>query len=370
MRKTARSLSGERLRKAVECGTPDRVPLALRLEYAAAYWAGVSFSEFALNPGKASEAIEQVYGKIGGWDAVEASWTLGTRWSKIEAAKVQIPGVDFHEQLPHRMLDIPVMKPEDYDVVVKSGMYGLLSVLLSRLGKRFDAGVEKKIFTSFAPIYKHWEVERGVPVYRGGMVRLPFVQFSMCRTWRGIAQDILKRREKVKEACETVWRDTVKMGETQSKIVGCSYVFIPCGRASATFLSERLFLEYFFPYLKGAVEELVRDGFTPRLHCDADWAPFLEYFLELPKRRCVLELGRTTSIRRAKEILGGHMCLYGDVPRDLLSSGSAAKVETYVAKLIGDVGRDGFILANDDIVPHNAKFENVKMLIDAGKKYG
>ncbi|MEE9586229.1 MAG: uroporphyrinogen decarboxylase family protein [Nitrososphaerales archaeon] len=365
-----RSLLKERLHKSIQCGTPDRIPIAVRLEYAAATWTGMNFADFALDPRRASEAMELVYDKLGGWDAVDASWTLGTRWSKLEAAKVQLPGVDFSEQLPHRIEDYPVMNPEDYSVAVKEGMYGLLAILMSRLGRKFDEDIEKEVFTSFTPIYRHWEEDRGIPVYRGGMVRPPFVQFSMWRTWRGIAQDLLRRREMLKEAGEAVWEDMVKMGENQSRIVGCNFVFIPCGRVSATFLSERLFLEYFFPYLKMTVEELVRDGFTPRLHCDTDWAPFLEYFLELPKKSCILELGHTTSIKRAKEILGGHMCLYGDVPSNLLSSGSPAKVEAYCKKLIDDVGRDGFILANDDIVPHNAKFENVKMLIDAGKKYG
>tara|TARA_B100001971_G_C17912353_1_gene393517 strand:- start:333 stop:641 length:309 start_codon:yes stop_codon:yes gene_type:complete len=98
--------------------------------------------------------------------------------------------------------------------------------------------------------------------------------------------------------------------------------------------------------------------------------PFLEYFLELPKKSCIIELGLETNFNRAKEILGGHMCLYGNVPIKLLLTGSPFKVEEYCRKLIEDIGYDGFILANDDIVPHNAKFENVKMLVEAGKKYG
>jgi uroporphyrinogen-III decarboxylase len=242
--------------------------------------------------------------------------------------------------------------------------------MIGRLGRKFDEDMEKNVFNSFAPIYKHWIENRGVPVLRGGMVRPPFVQFSMWRTWRGIAQDLLSRKEKLKEVSDAVWKDLVKIGENQSKIVGCNYVFIPCGRASATFLSEKLFLEYFFPYLKMIVEELVKDGFTPRLHCDANWMPFLEYFLELPKKSCIIELGLETNFNRAKEILGGHMCLYGNVPIKLLLTGSPFKVEEYCRKLIEDIGYDGFILANDDIVPHNAKFENVKMLVEAGKKYG
>ncbi len=364
------SLLHERLHRAIMCDTSDRIPITIRLEYAAASWTNVSYREFALDPWKASEAIEIIYDKIGGWDAVDASWTLGTRWSKLEVAHVQLPVESSSEQIPHRIVDQPVMRSEDYDIVLKGGINDLLAILMSRLGKRFDSNLEKNVFTSFTSVYRHWDQEKGVPVYRGGMVRLPFVQFSMWRTWRGIAQDLLRRADKMKEACESVWKDILEMGKKQSRTVGCNYIFIPCGRASATFLSERLFLEYFFPYLKMIVKELVSDGFIPRLHCDTNWEPFLEYFLELPKGKCILELGRSTSIKRAKELLGGHMCLYGDVPQNLLIAGSPTKVEGYCKKLIESVGFDGFILANDDIIPHNAKFENVKMLVDAGKKFG
>ncbi len=358
-----------RLREAINCRKPDRIPIALRIEYAAALWAKISFSEFALNPKKASDALEYSFNTIGGWDLIDASWTLGTRWTKLEATKVEMPGTDFSDKLPHRVIDYPVMKHEDYDFILKEGINSLIVQLMKRLGKKYDENSENTVFKSFTPIYRHWE-NKGVQVYRGGMVRPPFVQFSMWRTWKGIAKDFLSRKEKLKEVSDLVWKDLVKIGENQSKIVGCDFVFIPCGRASTTFLSERFFLEYFFPYLKSSVKELVNNGFTPRIHCDGDWLNFLEFFLELPKKSCILELGHETSIEKAKKILGGHMCLYGNVPRKLLLSGSSSKVEEYCKKLIENVGKDGFILANDDIVPYNSKLKNVKMLIESGKKFG
>jgi len=360
----------ERLQRAVECANPDRVPIALRLEYVAATWVGMNFSDFALNPAKASRAIEYAFDRIGGWDGVDAAWTLGTRWAELEPVKVLLPGVDLPPHLPHRVVEEPVMKPEDYDIAVKEGMYRLYSVLIGRLGRRFDADFEKDVFSRFTPIYRHWEEVKSAAVFRGGIVKLPLMQFSMCRTWRGLASDLLKLPEKVKEACDATWMDTVAMGEAQSRLVGCRYVFIPCGRASATFLSKRLFLKYFLPYLKSAVEKLVEDGFTPRLHCDTDWTPFLEYFLELPKKSCILEIGPPNSLAYAKKVLGGHMCVSGDIPQSLLVAGGPRSVTIYCKRLMDEVGRDGFILANNDIVPHNARFENVKALVEAGKMYG
>lgn len=363
------SNSKERVFKAIECSSPDRIPIALRIEYAAASWIGLKYSEFALNPTKASEALESAYRRIGGWDIVDASWTLGTRWSRLEAAEVQIPGINSREQYPHRVIDSSIMFSEDYHKIINDGIQKTVSTLMKRLNKVYTPVIEKDIFKSFTHIYKHWG-DIGAIVYRGGMVRLPFVQFSMWRTWKGIAQDLLRRRELLKEVCETSWKDFVDIGKKQSKIVGCNFVFIPCGRVSSTFISEKIFLEFVYPYLKMTTEELVRDGFTPRIHCHGEWAPFLKYLLDLPKRKCVLELSHQTDIKLAKEILGGHMCLYGNVPDILLYSGTPRKIEHYCRKLLKDVGKDGFILANDDIVPHNAVFENVKSLVEIGKKFG
>ena len=76
-----------------------------------------------------------------------------------------------------------------------------------------------------------------------------------------------------------------------------------------------------------------------------------------------------TDMVKAKEVLGGHMCLYGDVPPDVLSLGTPEDVEN-VKKRIEGVGKDGFILANDDMMPHDAPYENVKAIVDAREKYG
>ncbi|MDQ1353971.1 MAG: hypothetical protein QG657_4280, partial [Acidobacteriota bacterium] len=58
------------------------------------------------------------------------------------------------------------------------------------------------------------------------------------------------------------------------------------------------------------------------------------------------------------------------VPASLLTLGTPEEVETYCKKLIDEVGRGGgFILSSGCTVPYNAKFENIKAMINTGKTY-
>lgn len=50
---------------------------------------------------------------------------------------------------------------------------------------------------------------------------------------------------------------------------------------------------------------------------------------------------------------------------------SAEQVESYCRRLIEGVGADGgFVLANACALPHDAKIENVRVLLRAAEKYG
>jgi len=360
--------SKERIQTAINCETPDKVPVALRLDYCAARWSGISNQEFTLDPQKASDSIEWAFDHIGGWDAVDSTWTQGTRFTKLETWMMQIPGVAIPPDRLPKIDDEPAMTAEDYDVAIKQGMYGLYKVIRQRFGEQYSEEIEEYIYKSFRPIQKYWEEEKGAVPFRGGMSRLPIFQFGYSRGWTGFIKDILRQPEKVKAACDATFIDTVKMGENQSRAVGSNIIFVPVGHASPKYMSREMYDQYFFPYFKDACTKLVKDGFTPRLHLNLDWTSNLEHLLELPKRSCIAEIESVTDMKKAKRLLGGHMCICGGVPPHLLTRGNPQKIEEYCKKLIEELGPDGYILMNDDIVPTRAKYENVKAIVDSTKK--
>jgi uroporphyrinogen-III decarboxylase len=118
------------------------------------------------------------------------------------------------------------------------------------------------------------------------------------------------------------------------------------------------------------VDALVKENITHLLHLAGNWNRNLPYLKKLPQGKCILDLDSTTNIFKAKEILGDHMCIMGDVPSSLLTLGTPKDVETYCKKLIDEVGKGGgFILSSACTVPFDAKFENLKAMINTGKTY-
>jgi uroporphyrinogen-III decarboxylase len=74
-----------------------------------------------------------------------------------------------------------------------------------------------------------------------------------------------------------------------------------------------------------------------------------------------------TDIRKARQVLGDHMCIMGDVPPALLSSGTPEQVFEHCTKLVKDIGPTGYILQSGCDIPVDAPLENVKAMADAAE---
>ena len=85
----------------------------------------------------------------------------------------------------------------------------------------------------------------------------------------------------------------------------------------------------------------------------------------------VVQFDGASDIFKAKEIIGDRMCIYGDVPADLLALGSPSEVDEYCHRLIEGVGKGGgFILGSGCELAPNAKPENVKAMLASVVKHG
>jgi uroporphyrinogen-III decarboxylase len=130
-------------------------------------------------------------------------------------------------------------------------------------------------------------------------------------------------------------------------------------------LSPDMWQRFVWPYFTRLVCEVVDAGLIALLHLDSNWTRELERFRELPKGRCIMALDGETDIFKAKEILGDHMCIMGDVTASMLYLDTPDIVYDYCTKLIRELGPAGFILQSGCDIPANAKLENVKAMISA-----
>jgi uroporphyrinogen-III decarboxylase len=110
-------------------------------------------------------------------------------------------------------------------------------------------------------------------------------------------------------------------------------------------------------------------GVIPIFHLDSNWDRGLEYFRELPTKKCIMSLDSTTDIRKAKEIVGDMMCIMGDVPAYMTAFGTYEEVYEHTMKLIDDIGPTGYIVSSGCDIPANAKMETVQAIADAANNY-
>jgi uroporphyrinogen-III decarboxylase len=182
--------------------------------------------------------------------------------------------------------------------------------------------------------------------------------------------DLFEVPSKVKAAMDATCDDMIQNALETLAITKIPYAWIVLERGSAAIYRLELFEEFEWPYLQRYVDALVSSGVTPWMHLDTDWGRNLPYFRQLPRGKCVADLDSTTDIFKAKEALKDHMCISGDVPAATLSMGTEKDVYDYCKRLIDVVGRGGgFFLTTGCECPIDAKYENVKTMVDIVVEY-
>jgi uroporphyrinogen-III decarboxylase len=217
--------------------------------------------------------------------------------------------------------------------------------------------------------YRKWFYERKVPMVSDAFTMTPFDILSLMRGLPNFLIDLYRRPEKVIEASDAIIDGLIALGEFPIKGLSGKIIFQGSQQSSADIVSPSQFEKFSFPYLKKMTEEFAKDGFISHLHHHNNWTPFLEYLKDFPKRKCILYLDDKTDIFKAKEVLGDSMCLMGNVSASLLSLGTPKKVEEATKKILeGCADGGGLIISCEN--PPDARFENLKALVDATKKYG
>jgi uroporphyrinogen-III decarboxylase len=213
------------------------------------------------------------------------------------------------------------------------------------------------------------------PFWRGeGGVAPPFSGFSNSfRGFRGVATDMFRQPDKLKAALAKfleyrIARSRPAVHRDGKPAIGRSG---EAHRVSDEFLSKKQFEEFVWPNWKRAIQTTFDLGYdVVAMLWEGRRDNQLEYLNEFPKGKFFLRV-QDTNMFLAKEILGDHTCLAGNVPVAMLCAGSPSEVEEYCKKLIQVCGKNGgFILAPSTGGYGEAKLENVKAMIDSVEKYG
>ena len=398
----------KRLSDAIALKVPDRVPIAATFDYFPAKYAGITTETAFYDAKKWKAAAAKTLVDFAPDTYFIAVMVPGKALEALGCKQLLIPGHGLPCDSGHQFVEDEYMKPEELDAFLEDpsdyavrtylprifGAFSPLSKLprLSRMIWGYGEIGAVEMFTNpeFVEMleavaragreFKEWNKEMGSFVTE--MEELGFPPFSIALTqapydWlpdflrgmKGSMLDMFRQPDKVLEACEKLLPVMIEKAVTAAKESGNPRVFIPLHRGSDGFMSLKQFEKFYWPTLKRLCLKLIDEDLTPWIFFEGDYTSRLEYLLELPKGKVLAHLDRT-DIFKAKEVLGGHMAIMGNIPASLLQTGTKDEVVRYTRNLIDKVGKGGgYIMAcrspMDETEP-----ELVKTWMECTKEYG
>lgn len=398
----------ERFDQAVRLEVPDRVPLEIAFGYFPAKYCGVPYDAAYYDYDAWLSACKRTVLDFGADISTVQPFFPGSVLELVDPSVIQWPGQDGKQIQSHQYIDGEYMWENEYAQLIRNPTAFMLTRYMPRvsgamkgfgsagLGLAPDAGYRNvialaeaitspEVAASLEALQKigremdAWrpklaaffgEIEDiGFPALSDGFALAPYdVIADHLRGMRGTMMDLFKHPDELQEACEALMRLMLaNIGVAREGAL--NYIFVPLHYGSEGFCSLKQFETFYWPTLRGLIIGLIERGFIPIVMTEGDYTSRLEYLLEIPKGKAFVHFS-TTDMFRAKDVLGGHLCISGNVPVSLLAVGMPAEVEAVAGQLIDHCGRDGgFVMAARTPVD-DARPENLKALIDFTIEYG
>ncbi|MBW2410174.1 MAG: uroporphyrinogen decarboxylase [Deltaproteobacteria bacterium] len=209
---------------------------------------------------------------------------------------------------------------------------------------------------------------KGFPAFAGGFTKAPFdVIGDSLRGTTGVMLDMFRYPDELKEACERLTPIMVKCGAAACRANGHIMPFIPLHKGADGFMSDEMFRTFYWPTLRKLIIGLVNEGMVPQLFAEGSYNERLEVISDVPRGKVVWWFDRT-DMKRAKETVGQVACVAGNMPLDLLCTGSPEQVKTYCRDLMEIAGTDGGYIFSSGAGIQGAKTDNVRVMMTAARE--
>ena len=275
-------------------------------------------------PAVSRKTIVDAYTGLGEIDGIQSPayhvCTLSIQW----LSRVKVPGRDLPDDELWQVDEAELMKLEDYDAIIAQGF----APWLDRYYRSAFPGLWRSSPPSSPTIPDALALcrDRGVVPFTPAVATIPYEYFCGGRSMKEFLLDLFRHGDKVQAAMDAALPVLIENMRGVIRGLGLMGLWIGGWRSASEFVSPRLWNRFVFPYFKAMVDAAVEEGAIPVLHFDANWTRDLERLKEFPKGKCVLSLDGKTDIFKAKEILGDHMCIMGDVPPALFALGTPEDV--------------------------------------------
>jgi uroporphyrinogen-III decarboxylase len=213
-------------------------------------------------------------------------------------------------------------------------------------------------------------MSKGFPMFTGGFSKAPFdIIADSLRGTRGILIDMYRKGDEIIEACDRLVPFMIKHGVAGCKAAGHLIPLIPLHKGADTFMSEDQYRKFYWPSLKKVINGLVDEGLVPLLFAEGSYNRRLEIISDLPKGKTIWWFDKT-DMAKAKKTVGQVSCIAGNVPTDILCTGTPDDVKAYCKDLIDTAGKDGGFILSTGAGMQDTKAENIRAMIDFSKQYG
>jgi uroporphyrinogen-III decarboxylase len=361
-----------RIRKAINLEPVDQVPVIYIGGAFSPRYMGVSMGRYCTDMDFAVETTLAAVKRLGDIDGLNGlpGARIHVMLTLLWLSHVDIPGRELPDDSLWQVHEAEVMKADEYDTIIDKGWTAFRNAFLPRVLDMAEFDVTMAWIRDNSARVAQLFRDEGFVTVRGGITSIPFEFLCGARSMQKFFLDLYRTPEKVKAAMDVMAPEIIQGAVAQAKASGAIGVWIGGWRAASALIAPKIWDKFVFPYYQQIVEAMAENGIVSILHLDQDWTRDLARFKELPAKKCLLNPDGMTDIRKAKEILGHHMAIMGDVPASLFATGTPDDIYKYVRDLVRDVGPTGLLLCPGCDAPINTKPENMEAFVAAGRKFG
>ena len=401
----------KRVWDAIHLKKPDRVPIACLDDYFSLQLGGLTPADAYYDPDRAAQVHIENIVKFN-WDMVTTFGPFpGTVGEIVGLKSVKWAGYNLPKTQEFQYVEKEYMLDDEYDQFLKDPSDFMIRKLWPRMAEGFEPfGRFPPLLAfsqTFAPIAEIAMIagqpdvkemlmnlirmgeeinkynqaldrtseilmEKGFPVivnYPGAGAPFDWIS-DYFRGIRGSMLDMYYQPDKMKAAIELITPATIEYAIRTAREMGDTVVSIPLHRGSDNFMSNEQFAEFYWPSLKELLLALIDADLTPYPYWEGSYTNRLEFLAELPPGK-VWGHFDVVDLEKAKKVLGNVMCFWGNVPAQVLISGTPEHTKDYVKKLIDTFGDNGGLIVDGAVgIPKEAKFENVMAMTETVFEYG
>jgi uroporphyrinogen-III decarboxylase len=398
----------KRIKDVVELRVPDKVPLRFSLAYFPAKYCGITTKAAFYDSKQWKEACKKTlvdfdadcYLPSTGGGVGQAMEILGVRTMKW-------PGHGVSDYSSHQSIEMEPMKQEEYDEFMADPSDFIMRKFIPRV---CDAGAAMEKW----PVFRNLTNGNALSMFASAMVSPEQLEFheklvkagkaqlaaqkemstfdaemealghtnlspggagapfdiisDSLRGMRGAMMDMYRVPDKLIKVCNMYVDQSLERAAAFARVSKNKRVFMALHRGSDGFMSIDQFKTFYWPTYKKVVMGLIDLGLTPVPFYEGIWDQRLEFLREFPKGKTIAHFAQT-NMKLAKEVLGGHTTIMGDVPSSILQVGTVEQVEAYCKKLIDDCGKDGGLIVTHMPIDE-ADPKLVKAMVDFVARYG